>query len=763
METRRFFVAMGAAMAVFVAYQFIVGWLYPVPERPAGSPTTQTQPVSTSTQPGVSASQTPAPDTQAAPPSPTAAPQTPSGADSPFEGMKPQTAPAMGATTGLAFACEGEDRALMLGGRAGDALKATLTSRGGAVVALELTSREDGKLRYADTADKEQPYQILEAVEGAYRLHYSYETHRVWIREFDNAAVLLEDCAMEVLEATPERIVFASTLRQPSDDTDVLRLTKTYTLQKGKPLIDLELAVENLTDRALTVVIEQDGPIGVTKEHIQYDMRRILAAYYADGVVTLDSGSNRQRSDLKSGVDRGEPVRLHGVDQGPLAWTALANKYFAVFTRPLEEGEKTPEFVQSVHGVVAAARSEENRGDMQARLTTRPFVIEPTQSTKRRFEVYAGPKDSDSLKKLDPMYVGPTNLYYNLAQSADRRCCCTFLWLQEFMIWLLHLIFLGVRNYGVAIIILVIIIRTLLHPLTVFQQKSMYKMQEGMARLQPKMQAVKERYPNDRNKQNQEMMKVYAEEGVNPAASMISFIPLFIQMPILVALWTALNTDIELRHAVFDGWWIDDLSSPDALIPFSDPGLTVPILGQLPLIGKMFTNIPSFNLLPVLMGVSMWLQQKYMPKPGQEARLEAARKKAQDGAASGKSTGGMTPEDQLRQQQTIAYMMSIMFPLMFYYMPSGLNLYWMATNVFGIAESLIIRKQLKEEKERRERDGVDPVKKKKSGVLGGFFKRLAEQAEQLQKQADAMAQDEKRSREEKKAAKKETKKGRRQP
>src|SRR5262249_23136406 len=156
--------------------------------------------------------------------------------------------------------------------------------------------------------------------------------------------------------------------------------------------------------------------------------------------------------------------------------------------------------------------------------------------------------------------------------------------------------------------------------------------------------------------------------------SMVGMLPMLVQIPILGSLWTALNTDIHLRHAPLDGWWIRDLSAPDALITFPHP-LDIPVLSALPFIGRAFTGITMFNLLPILMGVSMYLQQKYMPKPTMQT--------LKTGDKSTPGPGGMTPEEQLRQQQMMGYMMTFMFPLMFYYMPSGLNLYWMATNVFG--------------------------------------------------------------------------------
>jgi YidC/Oxa1 family membrane protein insertase len=220
-------------------------------------------------------------------------------------------------------------------------------------------------------------------------------------------------------------------------------------------------------------------------------------------------------------------------------------------------------------------------------------------------------------------------------------------------------------------------------------------------------------------------------------APLVAFIPLFLQMPILVALWTAMNTEIQLRNAPFDGWWIVDLSNPDALISFGGDGITIPVLSWLPwwLGGSMFRNIPSFNVLPILMGVSMWLQQKYMPKPGMQARIDAAKTQPT-------SAGAPTLEMQMRQQAMMANIMSVMFPLMFYYMPSGLNLYWMATNVFGIFESLIIRKQLEREKERRAKLGPPPPKK--PGAVARLFKWMAEQGNELQQKADQITEQDRR-------------------
>lgn len=713
-EARRLVVALCAALAVFLGYQLVVAYFFPQ-AQPATSTTTTPPPPAT-----------PLPASERANGAPPPLPATAAAATAP------------GAALSLVAATE-EVGPLLLGGRDGDALRLTLTPRGAALSRIELCARNDkGRFVHRAKIDSDEPYELLSPVPADEPQYYSFATYRVSIREYDNQSWRLDTLPWEVAEHSPDKTVFTTALRS-ADGRELLRFRKSYTLQPGKPVLGLDLVVQNAGSEPLTIWIDQDGPIGIRQEHLQYDMRQLLTAQASTSGPHL--GKGYRHGDLLKATKADEPPQLLAADHGPLLWTALTNKYFAVFTRPLPTHGDTVDYVAGAVGLVADETATKNAGDLLARIATTPTTLQPAADVRYPFEIYAGSKDGDNLRKVNAAYAGPT-LQYQLTQSADRRCACTFQWLQELMVWLLEKIYLVVRNYGVAIIILVLIVRGALHRLTVFQQKSMFRMQEAMARIQPKLNAIKEKYANDKVRLNQEMMKIWGEEGVNPVGQFVSFLPLMIQMPILVALWTALNTDVNLRHAAFLPWWITDLSAPDAIWSFPAPGLTIPVLSLFPLIGSWFTNIPAVNLLPILMGVSMWLQQKYMPKPHMQAKLEAAKQQPT------KSRSGLSPEDQLRQQQIMMYMMTVMFPLMFYYMPSGLNLYWMATNVFGIGESLIIRKQLDKEKAERARLGPQPPKK--PGLVSKFFKHIAAQAEEVQRRADALAKsDEGRKRKDK--------------
>lgn len=698
METRRTFVALALALAVYLLYTTVYNRLRP-PPRPA-PPTAQ-----------LGATQPAAGPPTAGPP--TAATQ-PTG---PARATQPTTGPE------LRFVAAPEIRKLTLGSP-DDPIEVELTSAGAAIETIRLTARrKDGQYVHRRDIKSNEPYVLIKPVPGPEGPICSYLTHRLWLGE---RSWPLDRLVWDVVVSEPHRAVFQTTLAAPDGSGPILRLTKSYELEPGTARVRLGLEASNLSSEPLRLQLEQDGPIGIAKEHLQYDMRRLIVGRWdGERVDTIA----KQRRDLAKQV-----LELGGaLAEKPLLWIALSNKYFAVYTRPLPEQDRIAGYVEKLEGTVALPGDvEPHPGDLLARMRTAARQLNPGQSVAYAFELYAGTKNEKDLERANPAYADRRQIGFVAARDADQRCCCTFPFLTSLMTWMLEGIYFGVRNYGVAIIILVVIIRAVLHPLAVFQQKSMYRMQEAQSRLQPKINELKEKYRNDRTRLNQEMMKLYSEEGVNPMAGLIGMLPLAIQMPILIALWTALNTDVHLRHAGFDPWWITDLSAPDALIEFGGDGVTIPILGWLPLIGRWFSNIKSLNLLPILMGVSMWLQQKYMPKPAMQARLEAAKQAPK--------TGGMSPQDQLRQQQMIAYVMSILFPLMFYNWPSGLNLYWMATNVFGIGESLLIRKQLQREKERREREG--PAVRRKPGPVGELFRRLAARAQELQKRADQLAREE---------------------
>ena len=195
-------------------------------------------------------------------------------------------------------------------------------------------------------------------------------------------------------------------------------------------------------------------------------------------------------------------------------------------------------------------------------------------------------------------------------------------------------------GYGIAIIILTIIIRLIFHPLHKKSTDSMKKMQE----IQPLIKSLQEKYKSDPKKLQQETMILYKEKKVNPMGGCL---PMFIQIPIFIALYTILRGAIELRYVDF--LWINDLSAPENLLA-----------GKIPI---PFNSNDALNILPILMAASMVLQQKMTS-----------------------SATAITPE-QKQQQQMMMFMMPIMMLFFFYDMPSGLVLYWTVSNLLMIGQT----------------------------------------------------------------------------
>lgn len=252
---------------------------------------------------------------------------------------------------------------------------------------------------------------------------------------------------------------------------------------------------------------------------------------------------------------------------------------------------------------------------------------------------YRGGIQSNTTK----VYIGP--LKYDIVRKygLEETINLGWRWLvrpigEYFMMPIFNLIHIGIPNYGIAILVFAIIMKILLYPLSITQMRSASRMQL----LAPEMQKVRDKYKDDQQKQQQAIMKLYSEYGINP---MSGCLPLLLQMPILYSLWSVLRASIDLRQADFI-LWIHDLSVPDVI-------LSLPF--KIPLIG-----IDKFSGLALLMGITLFFQQK------------------------------MTLTDP--RQKAMIYMMPVMFTLLFSAFPSGLNLYYFMFNLLSIGQQVYINK-----------------------------------------------------------------------
>jgi len=300
--------------------------------------------------------------------------------------------------------------------------------------------------------------------------------------------------------------------------------------------------------------------------------------------------------------------KLHA---GALSWAGLQDSYFAAVLIPKEKGLQA--FVKK------AAEDQPIIGLAAARQALKPGGHAALIAT-----VFAGPKDLDILGKVGKDLDSIVDLGW-------------FDFLARPALWLLKLLYSFTGNYGIAIIIVTVLQKIAFHPLTAKSLRSMQAMQA----IQPKVQAIQERYKNNPKKKQEETMSLYRKHGVNPMGGCL---PMLVQIPIFIALYNALSNSVEMWQARF--LWIRDLTQPDALF-----GVT--IWGGYPL-----------NLLALLMGASMWVQQKMSPPAGDP-----------------------------RQAQMMLWMMPVVFTFMFWSFPSGLVLYWLVNNILQVGQQWLITRK----------------------------------------------------------------------
>jgi len=416
---------------------------------------------------------------------------------------------------------------------------------------------------------------------------------------------------------------------------------------------------------------------------VRSDMRNVVSAFKnAKGEIVSNKPLNIRKMKKADSLDK---LRLKRDDCRYL-WAAVTNKYFAAIVVPIaEEGKEFCNWLGNKYGqYYNPDRDEKGKtGDetigMEMKITPVTLGARGAENSSKNysFNLYLGPKDKKLFDNDD--YYKKLGFFHSIDFMA---CCCPKGIIQPlafFIMWLMNALFAYIPNYGIVIIILVFIVRSLLHPLTKAGQVRMNKFTKVLS--SPEVQEIKKKYAKNRLEMQKHISEFQKQRGVSPIDMFLGMMPTMAQMPLWIALWTSVNSSINLRGAPFLPFWITDLSIPDALISW--PTVTVPFLGW---------QISSFNLLPILMGVAFYLQQKMMP---------------QQAAA--------TPEQQ-QQQKMMKIMMLVMFPVLLYNAPSGVSLYIMASSFAGAIEQYIIRKHIRE-KEEQESRGVIEVTSKTGGKV----------------------------------------------
>jgi len=517
-----------------------------------------------------------------------------------------------------------------------DCFNVTFSTKGAVPISWEITDK-----RYVNGGDtgggakgieliptfatgQENPLQVaLKEANGGYLNELNYRNYRVETSEETDGS---------------KKIVFSSPLV-----ADGIRLVKEFVFQPSSYVVEVSLKLVNKSQaryrfedndgRGLGIVW---GPgLGLPDE------KGGREAAYSTTLFMTDNGIRDKRPKKGDVFVAGDRV----------AWAGLQTKYFLAALIPvLPEGESFGNFrgqsLVKVQNLPSDDESAKKTPTMTTELYGEALKLDPMETKEFRYFVFVGPKQRDLLKSYD--HELDHSLFYDS-------------W--EWMRWLC-LVLMGALaalerytgNYGWAIILVTIAIRVVIWPATYKGMKSQGRFMAQQLKLKPEMEELNKLYKNNPQKKNQEIWKLYKKHNVNPLGMFKGCIFLVIQLPIFIALYKILDQAVELRGASF--WWIDDLSKPDAMIQFGQRLLP-------------FQGWDSFNLLPIVLGVSQYLYNKY-------------------------TTVNISSDPMQKQMMN---MMPIMFIFIMYGFPAGLTLYWLISNFLQVGSQLLVNKMIKKDGE----------------------------------------------------------------
>ncbi len=379
----------------------------------------------------------------------------------------------------------------------------------------------------------------------------------------------------------PQRLVLRHTV------ANVMKIEKIFTFYPDRYAIDLEVRTFNLN----AVPLSQNASINWNQ--------------YADPKEETDSWSHKGPvAFVAKDIERIDVKKIEGGKLlGPnVTWGGYESKYFIAAVIP-----QNPT-------LTSLAVAKDGRDMVSVSLQGPKILVPGGQADSFIYTLFIGPKDYSILKVQN----------VHLENAIDFGSWLK--WLAMPLLILLKWLYQYVHNYGIAIIILTILIKLIFWPLGNKSYESMKKMQK----LQPKMKELQEKYKGDRQKLSQETMALYRTHKINP---MSGCLPMLIQIPVFFGLYKTLLYAIELRHSPFF-WWIQDLSEKD-----------------------------PYYITPIIMGGTMWLQQKMTPVGGDP------------------------------MQQKVMLWMPVIFTFLFLSFPSGLVIYWLFNNIISIGQQYYINKR----------------------------------------------------------------------
>ncbi len=459
-----------------------------------------------------------------------------------------------------------------------DLVKATISTVGGDIVHLDL-------LNYKEHDSQDKTFALFDA-----KHHYVMQSG------------LIGD-GMPTHRTTFRRVAGPTTLADGADELKVrleatapngANVAKILTFRRGSYLVDVAWEIDNKGDKPLSA----HAYYQLQRDSVAPEGETMMVSTFTGPAVYTEADKYQKVS--FDDIGAGKAKFAKAADNG---WLAMVQHYFVSAFVPKEHSQREY-YMRKVDG----------QNLYQAGVIVPVAEIAPGAKGGTSVDLYAGPQEQDTLKKLAPGLDLVVDYGWLTVVAAP-------------IFWALQAIYKLVGNWGWAIVILTIIIKAVFYPLSAASYKSMAKMRV----LTPRLMQLKERYADDKQRLNQEMMKLYQTEKVNPLGGCL---PILVQIPVFIALYWVLLGAVEMRGAP---WilWIHDLAAPD-----------------------------PFYILPVIMMASMFVQTKLNP----------------------------TPPDPI--QAKVMMMMPLIFGFMFFWFPAGLVLYWVVNNVLSIAQQWQITRMI---------------------------------------------------------------------
>ena len=459
-----------------------------------------------------------------------------------------------------------------------DLVKATISSVGGDIVELDLLNykKHDDQNKAFALFDAKHRYSMQSGLIGE-----GMPTHRTTFRRVDGP-VKLADGADELK------------IRLEGTAANGVQATKILTFKRGSYLVDVAWEIDNQGDKPLTT----HAYYQLQRDSVSPEGETAMVSTFTGPAVFTESDKYQKVS--FGDIADGKAKFAKAADNG---WLAMVQHYFVSALVPKEQ---TPREYYM--------RKADGTDVYQAGVIVPVAEIAPGAKGETSINLFAGPQEQARLKKVAPGLDLVVDYGWLTIVAAP-------------IFWVLQAIHGVVGNWGWAIVVLTIMIKAVFFPLSAASYKSMAKMRV----LTPRLTQLKERYGDDKQRLNQEMMKMYQTEKVNPLGGCL---PIVVQIPVFIALYWVLLGAVEMRGAP---WilWIHDLAAPD-----------------------------PFFILPVIMMASMFIQTKLNP----------------------------TPPDPI--QAKIMMIMPLVFGVMFFWFPAGLVLYWVVNNVLSIAQQWQITRMI---------------------------------------------------------------------